>query len=77
MLRPKEGSIVKHKYDAFFETGFDSILRNTTSKLSSSSARRRMCAANPPRGLVSLGTIRWPSQATVTPRSTRGCTKLL
>jgi nicotinamidase-related amidase len=28
MMQPKEGSIVKHKYDAFFETGLDSILRN-------------------------------------------------
>ena len=34
MLPPKEGeySVVKHKYDAFFETDLDSILRNNRIK---------------------------------------------
>ena len=34
MLPPKEGEyrVVKHKYDAFFETDLDSILRNNRIK---------------------------------------------
>jgi nicotinamidase-related amidase len=34
MLQPKEGEyrVVKHKYDAFFETDLDSILRNKSIK---------------------------------------------
>ena len=79
MLPPKEGEyrVVKHKYDAFFETDLDSILRNNRIKTVIIVGTATNVCCNLRRGPDSSGTIRSLSRVIATPRLTMECTKLL
>ena len=78
MQPPKEGEyrVVKHKYDAFFETDLDSILRNNRIKtiIIVGTATNVCCEFTARSGFS--GTIRSLSRVIATPRLTMECTKL-